>query len=311
MGVFHINTGYTDDLAVAPGAKDGKIYKAIQLTSISVFVIAFAILILEMFRLLRLGTTANGTIFSVVVACFGGMTALPWVRIFESLKDKRYKITAIAFFGLITVCTVLWIVCVWQIIAIVKSVKTYDTDESFKKLVRSLNVIRASLIVSLQFMMASGIVMNVIKYRKTLLPYQIMAGVSTLYVDFYFTLLLTAFTLTEHKFKINPSATILTNKWLLPLLIVFCMLAIFPALVFRRADRRRLLAAKKDDTVGLAKNNSQPQKSTPSDNEPIVADNDGSDSAEERLTKIKSLLDKNLITQEEYDAKRAEILSRI
>ncbi|MDE6013855.1 MAG: SHOCT domain-containing protein [Anaeroplasmataceae bacterium] len=302
MRLFNFHSRYEDDLAIAPGAKDGKIYKLVQLIAISVILAAATLLIFEVSQLLKIGSTANGMIFSVGVIGLGGFFALPWVRVFESVEEKPFKITGIVFLALIGVCVILWIVCVWQIIGLVKNI---GSDEVIDKLVRSLNVIRASIIVSIQIVIASNIVMNVIKYRKTLLPYQILSGVSKLYIDFYITLVFTAVTITTDGLKLSSTATILTNKWLLPLLVVFIMFTIFPSAVFKRADRRRLLAAKKEDMKEIFTNN-QPQASNTN-----ASNNLDGDSVEKKLQKIKTLLDNGLITQEEYDAKRAEILSNI
>lgn len=311
MGLFNFRARYEDDLAIAPGAKDGKIYKLVQLAAISVIMIAITLLILEVFKLLQVGSTANGIIFSIAVIGFGGLTALPWVRVYESINEKRFKITAIVFLSLIGVCMILWIVCVWQIIGLVNTIKADMFDESIDSAIRSLNVIRASLIVSLQFVIASNIVMNVIKYRKELIPYQIVSAVSKLYIDFYFTLVLTAFTVNKEGFKLNPTATILTNKWIFPLFVVFIMVALFPSAVFRRADRKRLLAAKRENLKEILGTDSQPQPTTVTDTTSVANDSNEGDSVEKKLQKIKTLLDNGLITQEEYDAKRSEILNSI
>ncbi len=297
MGLFNFNNSrYEDDLAVAPGAKDGKIYKIVQLASISVILIAIILGILEAFQLLKIDSTVNGIIFSIAVIGLGGMSALPWVRVYESIDDKRFKITALAFLGVIGVCTILWVICVWQVIGIYKNLKNDLGDEALKGLINSLNFIRVSVIISLQFVIGSSITMNIIKYRKTLLPYQVMAGISNLYMDFYFTLLLTAITITNDGFGVSPTATFLINhwQWLTALFAVAIALMALPSVVFRRTDRKRLLSAKREQIKELA-----------------GGDNKFDSSVEEKLNKIRTLLDNGLISQEEYEAKRAEILKNL
>lgn len=309
MGLFNFHSRYDDDLAVAPGAKDGKIYKLVQLASISVIMIAIALVILEAFQLLNVGSTANGIIISIGVIGLGGLTALPWVRVFESIGDRRFKITAIVFLCLIGVCVLLWITCVWQIIGIINDVRAEKGDEALDNLLKSLNVIRISIILSMQFVILSGLVMNVIKYRKELLPYQVMFGVSMLYVDFYLTLWLTAFTVTKDGFEINPTATVLTNQWLLAIFVIALLLTAFPAAIFRRTDRKRLLAAKRDNLKELVSDDPQPQANTY--NNPYAQNNAYGDSVEKKLQKLQKLYANGLISQEEYEAKRAEILNDI
>lgn len=303
MGLFFRFNSYgsmNDDMALAPKANDGKLYRLVQLLSISIFLIAVILVIFEIFQILPMSANTNGIVFSVGVLGLGGMVALPWVRVFEGFKDKRYKITAIVFLSIAGVCVILWIVCVWLIVGLIKKV-TNDIDETvFKGLITSLNTIRASIIVSLQFVVSSYIAKNIIKYNKTLLPYQVLAGLSQLFLDFFLCLVLTAITITtKGMVEFSSTAYLLTNRWTYALLAIALVLGIFPSVVFRRTDRRNMM------------------KYAAKDLKDIVNDDDG-DKAEnatatsdEKLQKIKELLDKGLITQEEYDKKREDIINSI
>lgn len=317
----HFHSVYNGDLAIAPGVKGGKIYKAVQLVAISAIIASATLLLLELFRLLDIGSTANGVICTIGVFGVGGLSALPWVRVYESIEERHFKITAIAFLALIGLCVILWTVSAWQVVRIVDSIKADMADEALSELLDSLNVIRVSLIVSLQFIIATSIAMNIIKYRKTLLPYQILSGISKLYIDFYITLAMTAFTITREGLELSKTATIFTNQWLFPLLIVFVLLTAFPTFVFKRADSKRLLAAKRQEMNEElnAANSQTPAPApaptpapayTPAYEDPFDSYPE-SESVEVKLQKIKSLLDRGLITQEEYDAKRAEILKNL
>lgn len=303
-----------DDMAIAPKAGDGKLYKLVQLIAISVLIIAIVLVIFEVFQLLEMGTTANGIIFSIGVIGAGGLVALPWVRVLESFNEKPYRITAIVFLAVVGVCIILWIVCVWQIIGLVENGLEGATDEMLEGVLDSLNVIRISLIISLQFIAASYIAKNIIKYGKTLLPYQVMAGASQLYIDFYLVLILTAMTITvDGSVWFSDSAILLTNMWVHALLFIFIVLSIFPNVVFKRTDKRNLL-----DARNSSQNNSVVQYDNATrvavvNNNVNNANADNADSApiDEKLRKLKDLLDKGLITQEEYDKKREDILNSI
>lgn len=286
-----------DDLALAPKANDGKLYRLVQLLAISVFLIAVVLIILEIFQILPMSANANGVVFSIGVVGLGGMVALPWVRVFEGFKDKRYRITAIVFLSIAGVCVILWIICVWLIIGLVKQVTT-DMDLSIlKNLIRSLNTIRASIIVSLQFVVASYIAKNIIKYNKTLLPYQVLAGLSQLFIDFFVCLVLTAITITTKGVGFSKTAYLLTNRWTYALLAIAVVLGAFPNVVFRRTDRRNAMKYAAKDL-----------------RETLYDDSDSADStgsSDKKLKKIKELLDKGMITQEEYDRKREDIINSI
>lgn len=305
MGLFNFGP-HDDDLAVAPRAKDGKLYKTLQLLSIIVIIVAIALVIFGVFDLVHLGTTGFGAVLSIGVVGLGLLTALPWVRIFEGIKEKPFKITAIVFLAITAVVVILWIVCVWQVVKLVSSGIKGADEEAIKGLVSSLRTIRVTLIVSLQFVVLSYIAMNFVKYRKTLLPYQIIAAVAYLFIDFYLSLVLTALTITNDGIGLSDTAVILTNKWLLALFIIAVLAMIFPNIVFKRADRRRLVEAAAENRKGTDNADRPEVESGAKD-----ADKQSGGSADEKLRKIKDLRDSGLITQEEYEKKRSEILDSI
>ena len=330
MGLFNRYDGsMNDDMAIAPKAGDGKIYRLVQLLAISAFLIAVVLVILEIFQILPMSANTNGVVFSIGVLGAGGMIALPWVRVFEVFKEKPYKITAIVFLALAGVCVILWIICVWLIIGLIKKAIMNDVDISIiNSLVNSLNAIRASLIVSLQFVVASYVAKNVIKYKKTLLPYQIMAGLSQLFIDAFLCIVLTALTITTEGVEFSKTAILLTNRWTWALFVIAIVLGIFPTVVFRRTDRRNILRARSEgmyetfgaqpddsDNAPAAANtaNANTANIDPFDMDPFYSTNTASSgpSVDEKLRKIKDLLDKGLITQEEYDKKREDIINSI
>ena len=314
MGLFNIfgfgsRSRMDDDLTIAPGAKDGKIYKLLQLLSISVFLGVAVLMIFEVFKILPINATANGFIISAGVIGLGGMTALPWVRVFESFKnEKPFRITAIVFIAIIGACVVLWIICVWLIVSLIKNIDT----KSLTYVTNSLNAIRVTIIASLQLVIASNITMNVVKYRKTLLPYQIMSAVAKLFIDVWFTLAFLAFSIDSNgEFVINSTANIFTNRWMWAFLTIAFVLTVFPSYIFRRADRKRMLNARNENLKEDLKEMLGVEDKNTSDTIKPASDNAGGESVEEKLRKIKTLLDNDLITQEEYDAKRADILNSI
>lgn len=315
MGIFNFFGSHSrtddSDLAIAPGTKDGKIYKLVQLLAISVFLVAVVLVVFEIFQILDISATGNGVILSIGVIGLGGLTALPWLRVFEGLKEKPFKIVAIVFLSIIGVCVILWIVCVWLIVGLIKNFDFMN----LAKVANSLNAIRASLIVSLQFIITSTITMNVVKYRKTLLPYQIMYGVALAFIDVWFTIALFAFSITKDGFTINEASLLFTNKWMWAFLVIAIVLMSFPSYVFRRADKRRMLEARsaniKEDLKEILAASEKSNESNTEANDSPAPDSAAGEPVEEKLKKIKALLDGGLITQEEYDAKRAEILNNI
>lgn len=303
MGIFDSHMQY-DDVEIASRINEGKLYKTIQFIAISIFLVAAALIVLEICQLIELGYTANGIILTVGAIGGGGFTALPWIRVFERINDKRFKITAIVFMALLGACVILWIICGWQIIGLIQSGIENSEGEVLDGLVNSLNTIKFSLIVSLQFVIVSDIAMKIIKYRKTLLPYQIMSALAFAYIDFFCTLLLTSVTITKEGFELSESATLLTNTWTYALLVIACLLSIFPNIVFRRTDRRRLITTANE----ALENSNKPDKFGKTERHRETGSND---SVEEKLRKIQNLLNSGIITQEEYEQKRKDILDDI
>lgn len=296
--------GYDNgDLAIAPKAGDGKIYKLVQMISIGVIIIAAAVLIFGVAGMITLGTTGTGLVCTVGVIGIGAFSALPWVRVLEALKAKRYRITAIVFLAISGVCVILWIICVWLIINLVKTAMSGNIDIDYAKdIIGTLNTLRTVIIVSFQLTVSSFIAKNVIKYNKTLIPYQVMAGVAQVYFDFFICLLLTAFTITtEGEFKISDTAEWLTKAWPYAFLAIAVIISIFTSVVFRRVDRRNMMKY----AANQLKEEGGENKTEGTSAENAVAP------ADEKLQKIKELLDKGLITQEEYDKKREDILNSI
>ncbi|MCM1367632.1 MAG: SHOCT domain-containing protein [Roseburia sp.] len=306
MGIFDIHTN-SGDLAIAPKANDGKLYKYVQLAAISIFIISAALTVFRAFGLLNFGANGIAAILSVGVVGLGGMVALPWVRVLEAVKGKQFKITAIVFLSLIGVCVILWIVSVWQVVGLVNK----SEGESADGLSGSFKVIQATLIVSMQFVICSAVAMNIVKYRKTLLPYQIMAGAAYLYIDFYLSLVFTALTITRGGLEFSKTAILLTNLWLHALLLVFVALAVFPNIVFNRIDKRNILTARAENLKTVLVPDEQAEQQPHAATGDVGAPADSDEPVEEKLRTIKALLDNGLITQAEYDEKRAEIIKNI
>lgn len=291
-----------DDVDIAKKNNDGKLYKIVQLAAIIIFVLAAAVFIFNIFGVISLDSTMMGVVISVGMLGLGGLNELPWVRIFERIKDKRFKITAIVFMALVGLVVILWIVCVWQIIGLVNSAAAGSEEGVLDQILNSIRTIRIALIVSLQFMVASGVAMNVVKYRKTMLPYQIMNGVALLYVDFYISLILTSFTITnDFNFEISPTAEWLSSPFLGAVFFIAIIVMVIVGTVFARADKRRLIA-----TANEAVDANEVKSVTETD----TADSK-SETTEEKLSKIQSLYDKGLISREEFESKRKDILDNI
>lgn len=305
MGWFDSYSVNTSDPDIAIKNNDGKLYKIIQLVAVLLLILPIALFIFSFFHVFDLNVTGSGVLISIMIVGIGGLNGLPWVRIFERIKDKRFRIMSIVFMALVGVVVVLWLVCAWQIIAVVdKALSNPDGDELVVDVINIINTMRGVFIASLQIMIASAVATNIVKYRKTMMVYQALNGAALLYMDFYISLLMTAITVNS---DIEPTLSA-TAGWIIsPVLgaLFFVALIILGVVgsVFTRAERRRLIATA-NEAAGS-------EKSSDSDKKFDGAASADTESEADKFKKLQELYDSGMITKEEFEQKRAEILNRL
>ncbi|MBQ4542267.1 MAG: SHOCT domain-containing protein [Clostridia bacterium] len=241
----------------------------------------------------------NSFIFGVVatiavlsIACF---LLLPWVRRFGKGENKKISLV---FMSLIIACAVLWLVCVYMFIGIYNKSKVDGFDA--KSLVTPLNFVKATLIISMQFLMASLVAETVIRYRKKMIVFQAITYLSNLFFDFYITFFLGCLSITSKGMALSSKAKILGNKFMVVMFVISILYMAISSAIMKKQEAKRFTLAVQDNYDIDGQKRSKDQKTE--EVQPVVQ------SPEEKLESLKNMLDKNLITQEEYDKKREEIL---
>lgn len=282
---------------------EGKIYKTVRLAAIIGTFVAIAVFVFGIMGFFTMNSTVTGVLITVGIICFGCLIALPWLRVLERKDLKAFKIVSLVFLAFTVVCVLLWIVCGWQLIALYNKAKTDDFAPD--SLATTLKVIQAALIISIQFFVASAVATSIIKFRKTMLPFQIIAFISYAFLDFIVSFALCCIIIKSDGFDISDKISLLNNKLVLTLGIIAIIYSAIAQSVMTNIERRRLRNTAEDmyreAEFGSAGNASdgKPDKKEPAE------------SAEDKLAKIKELRDKGLITQDEYDKKRGEIINDI
>ena len=236
--------------------------------------------------------------WNVIVALIflGVLLALPWAKYIEK---KEYKIVSIVFLTLALVCIVLWIISTFVVCSHIEA-GTISAG--------LINLMRITLIISLQMIISTIIGSFVIKYKSKYIPFQAITYLGLAFIDFYAVTLLVATRFVGGELVVSEKMQqLLFNKTTLGILLV-AFIYIIAAFVIvygskKRSIRNRLLSPRDRyrRDLGLIDVYEEEEEET----QPDAPD------AEKQLEKLKAMLDKNLITKEEYDAKRKEVIDKM
>lgn len=291
------------------------IFRAIQTTSILILFACVAILISGMINhFLTAGVTL--TLFIFIIISLGVILSMPWIA---RVKLPNQRILSIVLLSLIGVSSLMWVISAIFIYLLYKNGETYTVNTIWG----FINFIRISLIVSFQAIEANLISLCIIRFKKQYIAFQAIMYASYLFVDFWFSMLFSGFkfdtaSMTPYFAPYLPS--ILSAGMITVLVIAIIYIVIANAIINsiearkngdyydNRGRRRRrsvfhdaLMESVTDiDDQELTKNNKETKTETKAEV-----------SAEEKLAKLKELLDKKLITEEEYNKKREKIIEEM
>ena len=301
-----------------------KLYRTIRTTVVLVATITTALLVLWFFVPDLRHVWLLEAILVVYALCAGGATALPWITEFERDRKKAAKGETIApwrkiivyvFWGLIGVAVLLWIISVFVLgdsIMVIVGLSDAATPPNFDVLYAML---RAAIIVTLQVAIGSVVATSIMRYGKKYLVLRIIMYIALAYLDLWLSWFVggtSVARITGEEYFPPIHSTIL---WVLAVLMLVGLLAsssIFGARarrkeieLFMKGDVETLTDGDVDlidaDTTSTAwgKKEAPATPSAPAKN------------PEEQLTKIKELYEKGIITEEEYQAKRKDIIDKM
>lgn len=235
--------------------------------------------------------------FTIIVGLllFGVLLVLPWAKY---LEQKQYKIISIVFLVAVAICVILWIICT----AIIFHAYRAQNVENLSV----IHLVRVTLIISFQVIVASFIGNFIIKYQAKYIPFQAIAYLSILYLDFYLSALLCGIVVQPGEITYSASTwQFVAAQW--PFLMLACIYLGVVYGIITNSRKRRVRNAilgksrklnKDIGLIDLEDDDDEPAKPTSND-------------VETQLEKIKSMYDKGLITKEEYDAKRQSIIDKM
>lgn len=270
--------------------KHEKLYRIIQTISIIGMFVSAALAIAMIFYTQLYSPGLLATVLSILVVSVSCTTILPWIK---QYSKGEYKILCYVMFAITIASCVLWI------IDVIVGVTMVSTETSSLAQLRFLKV---SLIITFQFVVASTIASFYIKYRKTMVAFQVITYISNLYIDFYGSYALACVRITNDGLKFVGNANFVTNKLAIMFAVIALSFVVISSVVIRSMDKRKQKDAlapmfgSQENQPKVAQNNTQ--------------QNDGK-SVQEKLKELKSMLDSNLITEEEYAKKRDELIDQL
>lgn len=299
-----------------PKPQGGKLYRIINNISIVGLFLAVTLLILMVMKTIPWSSGMVGFVLAIAIVCFCLILALPWVR---KLENKEFKILSYVFLGLVAFCCILWviadIVVIKEFNAIVDVSSSSLTDEEQRKflkgLVSSLKYLKTTLFITIQFSVASFIATSITKFRKTMIPFQAISYSAYAVCDFWISGIMLSLKIKSNIdfskdleisdiFGVNSGfLKFLVSKVMITILVVAIAYVIIAGIVIKKQEARRVNNMTEDIAYGSrdrgVENNEQVAPAKP-------------ESVEDKLLSLKKMLDGGLITQEEYDEKKAEIL---
>lgn len=270
--------------------EQSKLYRLVSNISIFGVFIAVGLLVLGIFKIFTMNTFMFGVISTIAIISISCLLILPWIRIFEKGEQKK---VAIIFMIFVLVCTVLWLISVYMGIGIYQKAKAGTDGKS--SLINTLRFVKITLIVSLQFLMSSLIASTVIKYRNKMVIFQGITYLSNVFFDFYVTCFLLCLSISSDKgLEISEKIKFLGNKFIVVMFILSIIYMAISSKVMQSVEERRFKHVVEDNynIDGTAR----------------IEKPEQNNSLEEKLEALKNMFDKNLISQEDYDKKREEIL---
>ena len=286
-------------------AGGGKLYRTISTIAITGLFLTVGIIILAVMQMFAMSVGLGCTIAVIAIICSSCLIALPWVRL---LERGDFKKTSIVFLCLDIVCGLLWIICAILVSSIIsKSINGTITDNY---VYNTLRLIKISLVITVQFFVASFIGNGITKYRSTMIAFQVIAYLSYLLFDFFISILLFCIGFKDGEIFFNEELfAIINNRAMWTLFVISIFYCAISSGIMNRQVLRRAKNIADDAFMDSVKDEVEFRK-TQKEGKAVedIAEENTEVEAEERLKKLKNMYDKDLITKEEYEQKRKDIL---
>lgn len=242
------------------------------------------------------------TMCSLFIVCICSFIAMPWAKRFNNQDHKKL---AIIFISMSAILCLLLIISAILIIEICYDI-VYETL-TFEYIVSCLNYFKIVTVFIIQFFIVSSIFGTYFNFGKDRIPLQVITAFSYLIIDIYLSVLIIAVIFDiENGIQINNSlVSFLSSQTMSTLLLIsifiFAVTNIWFALLKKRSKKMGINIDRRKTFIKEADNIKNQEAKTKLDTQ----------TAEERLEKLRFMFDKNLISKTEYENKKKEILDNM
>lgn len=272
-----------------------KTYRIIQTCSIIGLFASVALVVMMTFGFLPSNSVTLCLVSIVAIISTSCMLIMPWIK---QLGRGEFKTLCYVMFGLTIACCLLWIA---DIIAMTKMLNGNNSDSANFVIMRFLKI---SLIISFQFIVANTIASTFVRFKKSMIAFQVITYISNLYIDLYGSYALACIQIANGDIKFVGNAQFVTSKISVMFAVMALLFVVISAAVIQRMDKRRRADTLAPIYEDVKKSNSTETQSAEKIESPAQ-------SVQEKLKELKSLFDNNLITEEEYEKKRQEYLNQL
>ena len=301
------------------GNKLKLVHRSIQTASILVLFACVAVLISGIFnKFLTAGLTLTLSIF--IIISLGAILCLPWLA---RVSDSKQRVFSIVMLALLGGSAILWVISAIFIYLLYKNGETYSANT----VVIFLNFVKACMIISFQAIEANMISLCIIKFKKQYIPFQAIMYASYLFVDLWVSIVLAGVKInTGNGVEFSPVLPSFFSAGMITVLVIAIIYIIIANAIINSIEARKngeyydirgrrrhrgaaLTGALMDSFTDIEDYDTNNKKSENAEQAKTETKNEAS--VEEKLAKLKDLLDKNLITEEEYNQKKAKILEEM
>lgn len=278
--------------------KKVNLYKLFSNISIFLTIGLVAILILMITQYIKVSETLLKLIFILLVLSISCTVSLTWI---QKIMQNRYKKLSIVMLSVLGAFAILWITTIFVVSNFINTIGSYEAEIAAAKTVSFVTYLQVVLIASLQFILGSFIANAISNFGKSNLVLQVLNYLSAVMIDVWFCKLFTIFTFVDASIKLNDASFLASSGWWALFLIAAAILAITQGSITKMYKRRQHDIAQRS-----VSDNFEHLYDVTSDGK-----GDETKSATKKLEELKTLLDNNMITQEEYETKKRQILDEM
>lgn len=264
-----------------------KLYRLIQTIAVIGMFASVALAIMMSFNVLKYSAAMLSLVLVILVVSISCMMVLPWVK---QLSKSEFKILCYVMFGLTAFSCVLWAADIIVGVKIADAVKA----ENAAQLLGQLKFLQISLFLTFQIVVANSVASCVVKYRKTMVAFQVITYISNLYIDLYGSIALFCVKISNDGLSFANNVSFISNKISIMFAVMALAFVIISNWVVKRMDKRR----QRDALAPMFEDDKKQNQA-------------GEKTVQQKLKELKEMLDNNLISEEEYAKKRDDLINQL